>query len=85
MQWDLEQVSGTIRAVYGLELSFSHPKAEFFETPFPIRRRGLATSNHPLPEGKGHSLRVSIPEPRLPLLIEYFPTDSHHSSLRLEL
>ena len=75
----LEQVSDAIRAVYGLELSLSHPKAEFFETAFPIARRGLATSNHPIPEGKGHSLRVSIPEPGLTLQIEYFPTDSHHS------
>jgi hypothetical protein len=81
MQWDLEKVSGAVWAVCGFELSFSHPKAEFFETAFRIGRSGLATSDHPLPERKRNSLRISIPEPRLMLLIEYFPTDYHLSSM----
>jgi hypothetical protein len=77
IQWDMEQVSCVVWAVSGLELTFSHPKAEFFERASPIRRRSIVTADHPFPEGKFHSFRVGISKPRPTLLIENFPTNFH--------
>jgi hypothetical protein len=47
-----------------------------------MHRWYIVTSDHPLPEGKRHSLWVRISEPGPTLLLEYSATDLHYSMLR---